>query len=995
MAELQFENRIIKNLEDKGWTFNKSLSNQKYEALYDHWREILNRNNRTQLNGEELSDSEFDYLKAELNKINTPYDAQLALTGAGNVGSLPLVRDDGTQMYIKIFWGDEVAGGHSEYEVVNQITFDELNSLDKSNRRIDILLLINGLPIAHIEEKDEHIQSVFRASNQLKKYAQAGMYTGLMSFVQVQFIMSQHDAKYFARPKSPEFYQPEFQFNWQDKEGNDVTDAFDFVEQVMYIPGLHRLVTTNIIPDESDKRIMVMRPYQIHATRAIMDRMREMDENNKVDQEGGYVWHTTGSGKTVTSFKVAQLLASTPEVKNVLFVVDRVDLIEQTYNNFLYYAYETFKDRIKKPSGRELKKILSKKSDKANIFLITIQGLSEIIDDKNPVSTERMVILMDEAHRSANGDSVIGIKKALPKSTWFGFTGTPNFYSDEVNEVKTTRTASTADVFGKRLHTYTIKDAIGDNNVLGFDVTQFAAEAEKNADTSLDEYELEQAVYNSPKYKKEVVLDILNHWDENHSGPVNGGEREKNVFHGMLAVSGKQAVVDYYKLFRELAPDLHVAMTFSKTDDNGDNSLGLQTSLLEGIKEYQELFDTQNFLESKNRERDYLKDITARLSHRINIDEDDGQARRLDLVIVSDQLLTGFDSKYVNTIYFDKILREGLLIQAMSRTNRILDTDSKPAGQVRFYRKGEMMKRLMDQALIIYTKGGYDTLDDATKSGENPPDKKELDGILIPERSEQIKELIDPIYRLRELTGGDFSQTPKSERDREEFYRMATSVNSKVRILMHGDMYFGKEVEIIENGEPTGETITLPISKDEFGAIRSRINDVIRLMPKQLGLDLSDVTIEIKTVGHEIINFDSLVDLLNGYIDNQTEENRNAIEKHIIPLEERDKQDVRNVVDGIKAKKYTKHFDSNSLDEAIKYERDNKIHFELLKWGEQNNFLGNDVVRAYEKFEPGEILNNNHELDAILKEMMKSKSMPFGQRQQFTDDILNFFSQLH
>ncbi len=272
------------------------------------------------------------------------------------------------------------------------------------------MLLINGLPVAHIEEKDESLQNQWDAFEQLQKYDGDGMYTGLFSFVQVMFVLSQHSAHYFARPKNSEEYNRDFVFSWRDDNGKDVDSTMDFIHQVMGIPALHRLVTVNMIPDAANDNLMVMRSYQIQATRAIMERMRLMDNNNFIEKEGGYIWHTTGSGKTVTSFKVAQLLASMPRVRNVLFIVDRVDLVSQTKDNFVSYAYKTFENRIEIVNGHQLKKCLKNKNEASHIYLITVQGLDKAVIS-GLQSNDRMVILMDEAHRSASGDSVVRIKR--------------------------------------------------------------------------------------------------------------------------------------------------------------------------------------------------------------------------------------------------------------------------------------------------------------------------------------------------------------------------------------------------------------------------------------------------------------------------------------------------------------------------------------------------------------------------------------------------------
>ncbi|WOX32080.1 DEAD/DEAH box helicase family protein [Listeria monocytogenes] len=378
MAEAKFEAALIKKLETEGWTYREDLSNVSINKLEEHWRNILNETNAHKLNGVPLSEIEFGLILQELQRIKTPYDAQLLLVGAGGVGSIPITRDDGSSLEVEIFYEDDVAGGRSRYEIVNQVRFDNLPKGLTTKRIIDVALLINGIPVVHIEEKDEHLQNQWSAFEQLKGYHGDGLYKGLFAFVQVQVIMSQHSAHYFARPNAFDQYNKTFVFGWRDENNKDITDAFEFIHQVMSIPALHRLVTVNMIPDASNDNIMVMRSYQIQATREILQRMKEMEASGLVQKEGGYIWHTTGSGKTVTSFKVAQLLASAPRIKNVLFIVDRIDLIDQTLENFKSFAYAHFKNRIKKVNGRELKRELKRKGS-SQILLISVQGLTKAV----------------------------------------------------------------------------------------------------------------------------------------------------------------------------------------------------------------------------------------------------------------------------------------------------------------------------------------------------------------------------------------------------------------------------------------------------------------------------------------------------------------------------------------------------------------------------------------------------------------------------------------
>lgn len=1002
MAEDKFEKAVIEKLKSEGWDYRTDLSGVTTKALYDHWRDILNENNARKLEGTPLSDNEFQSIQLELNKNKTPYDAQILIAGSGGIGTVPLTRDDGTKLEIEIFYSDEVAGGHSRYEVVNQITFNELPFTLSKKRRIDVMLLINGLPVAHIEEKDESLQNQWNAFEQFQKYDGDGMYTGLFSFVQVQFVLSQHSAHYFARPKNATEYNKDFVFGWRDNDGTDVTDTMVFIHQVMGIPALHRLVTVNMIPDASNDNLMVMRSYQIQATRAIMDRMRTMDANSYIEKEGGYVWHTTGSGKTVTSFKVAQLLASMPKVRNVLFIVDRVDLVNQTYENFKSFAYKTFENRIKVVKGHELKRKLSQKNAASHIYLITVQGLDKAVK-AGLTSDDRNVILMDEAHRSASGESVDRIKKGFPKTTWFGFTGTPNFYSDEVNDVKTTRDVSTFDIFGKRLHRYTIKDAIGDGNVLGFDVTYYTPHIEAISNTEWTEQELEREVYTSLPYRQAVVQDIIDHWRENHSGPIQMGVRQPNQFHGLFAVSGKQAVVAYYKLFKQMAPELRVAISYSRDENNGEGTSDLQDELKKGMIDYTNLYQTRNFVDDKNAERGYLNDITKRLAHKkpynqkLNEDQEKEHPQRLDLVIVSDQLLTGFDSKYVNTIYIDKLLKEGLLIQAMSRTNRTIDRNAKPHGKVRFFRKGDLMEENVKNALIIYTKGGNDTAKDAeTNPDEGDQEKLFNDDILAPKMAIQINELQPKIERLKEIAGDDFSQTPRSEKEQQEFALLAAEVNQKVQRLVQQGYALGSEIDAVDgSGKPTGDKIDLNITNDnEFSSLQARLNDVNELLPPEKKIDLTNIRVAIDQYSHQIIDYDMLVELLNAYIDETTQEKRAAVEEHITPLDDESRSEIENVLDGIENGSYTKHFDTDSLQQARKAIRAEQTELKLRRWSADHGANGNYIVEAYAQYLPGVGINDNPKLKDKITQIEKDQDLGFFETADFEEGLLKFFDSL-
>ena len=995
MAEAKFEAALIKKLEAEGWTYRKDLSYVSIKVLEGHWREVLNEINAYKLNGKPLSDVEFGLVMQEVQRIKTPYDAQLLLVGAGGVGSIPITRDDGSNLEVEIFYEDDVAGGRSRYEVVSQVIFDELPHGLASKRIIDLALLINGIPVAHIEEKDEHLQNQWGAFEQLKGYHAEGIYEGLFAFVQVQFILSQHSANYFARPNRLENYNKTFVFGWRDEQQKDITDAFVFAHQVLGIPALHRLVTVNMIPDASNSNLMVMRSYQIQATRAILQRMKEMEHNDYIQKEGGYIWHTTGSGKTVTSFKVAQLLAAAPKVKNVLFIVDRVDLVDQTLENFKDFAYIQFKNRIKKVNGRELKRELSHKGA-SQILLISVQGLTKAV--KNGLkNTDRNVIIMDEAHRSANGESVQLIKGAFQKTTWFGFTGTPNFYSDEINDVQTTRDISTHDIFGKRLHTYTIKDAIGDGNVLGFDITYFNPTIEiESLDEKHSEKDYEKEVYQSHVYREQVVQDILNHWDKTSSGALNAGKREKNVFQAMLAVSGKQAVVHYYNLFKEKAPHLRVAMTFSRDESNQPGTKEQNEALKKAIKEYSSCFNVPSLLNAQDPARAYMIDITKRLARKKPYNQGKDEDR-LDLVIVSDQLLTGFDSKYINTIYMDKQLREGMLIQAMSRTNRTFHLNSKPHGKVRFYRQGEQMKSFVENALRIYTRGGNDTLQEADEDSKNEDIQSlEYEHILAEPQSHQIQKLTPAVQELKAFAGEDFSQIPRGEKDLKQFVRLGLETQNKIQQLVQQGYELGSEIDLLDvQGEATGEKVRLDISNfEEFGALQARLNDAREKLPEEERPDLTEIRVGLSLYDHEIIDYDWLVDLLNLFMDQKTPENKASIEKHILPLDEMSQQEIKDIIVDIESGEIKEHFTKATLEDQRKHKRSDRQELKIRRWAANQKVNGNRIVQAFDLFLPGHSLVDNSQLSALVSEIEAEENLSFFGASEFETALMSFFNSL-
>lgn len=990
MAEEKFEQALIKKLTASGWTYRDDLSNQTEEILWVHWRELLNQHNYARLNDVPISDTEFLRLRDTINALQTPYDTQSILSSAGNVSTISLMRDSGETIDLEIFYLNDVAGGNSVYEVVKQITFDHLTNSLADNRRIDLLLLINGLPVGHIEEKDELLQNQWSAFEQLKKYAGDGMYTGLMTFVQVQFIMSQHSAHYFARPDMVSHYNKDFLFNWRTVDNVDITDAFQFVDEVLNPIVFHRLITVNIIPDNVNHENMVMRSYQIQATRAILQRLKDMSERGLIDTAGGYIWHTTGSGKTVTSFKVSQLIAMRPYIDDVLFVVDRVDLINQTYHNFVDYADAQFKSRIHVRKGYELRKRLNLKQSASEITLITLQGLHKAVKS-GLFSNKRMVIIMDEAHRSASGDAVTDIKTALPNTTWFGFTGTPNFYSDKDSDILTSTTLSTHDVFGDRLHQYTIRDAIGDKNVLGFDITYMEPNIVKSqtidSDDDNDNMIDSQTVYHSEIYKTQVVSDIGENWYKHATARRLNQEDVPNYFSAMLAVSGKADVITYYKLFKTMFPELNVAMTYSKDDTNSEQAVFYGDELKKAIVEYIDKYQTIDFMAQRDSARSYIDDVTKRLAHKNPYQQIDA-SNRLDLVIVADQLLTGFDSKYVNMLYVDKPLQESGLIQAISRANRVLDMTIKPYAKVRFYRNAERMQDEVARALTIYTQGGQDVLTDG-----QPEDVDLVDsGILARDMVDIINTTNAGLVYLRSIAGTDFEYQIMSEADQIAFVNKAQRVIADIQLILAQGYDFGNTVTHHETGE---EAVLDLSSKSDYGKLKARTNDTLKAIPTESMGDVDVVlSVSLSEYDTEQVNYDTLTVLLQQYQEKREPQVKKSILDWAAGHSDLHTRLVTSVLSDI---------DQKIMDEPITYGlvqtrlnalKQNVVAAKLAKFAGQYGISVDEMIELYDTYIPGVLLVDNIAFKQLLIDIKKAHDWKMTKNRIFKDAIVPFLDQI-
>ncbi|WP_133012437.1 type I restriction endonuclease subunit R, EcoR124 family [Marinomonas flavescens] len=749
--EADFEQAFIEVLINKGWEA-EVLKNQTEVDLLQNWANILFENNSQQdrLNDVPLTTSEMQQIIEQITALKTP----LKLNGLINGKTVAIKRDNpadsahlGKEVSLKIYDRQEIAAGQSRYQIVQQPKFERGSPL-RNDRRGDVMLLINGMPVIHVELKRSGIP-VSQAVNQIEKYSKEGMFTGLFSLVQVFVTMQPDETIYFANPGMDGHFNPDYQFHWADFNNEPMNQWKDIASTLLSIPMAHQLIGFYTVADDSDGVLKVMRSYQYYAANAISDKVAKTNWkhlSSNAERLGGYIWHTTGSGKTMTSFKSAQLISQSKDADKVIFLMDRIELGTQSLSEYRNFASDG--EDVQATENTDVLITKLKSTNPAETLIVSsIQKMSNIFEavddagtatnsaDIDKIRNKRLVFIIDEAHRSTFGDMLITIKNTFPSALFFGFTGTP---IQEENE-KSGNTTST--VFGNELHRYSIADGIRDGNVLGFDpyrvstfrdkdIREEVALAEAKADSVADamadpvkkkkfnalmndvlmaghkdtagkyikgiEDYVPKAQYLSDEHQERVVADILQNWDVLSQG---------NKFHAILATNSIAEAIDYYRRLKTAKPELKISALFDPNIDNdggsGDRGPtfkgdGLEEIMADYNARYDQDFDFANHGKFK-------KDLAARLAHkkpyeRIHKD----LTKQIDLLIVVDQMLTGFDSKWLNTLYLDKVIKYQNIIQAFSRTNRLFGPD-KPHGTIRYYRYPHTMEQHIKDAVKLYS----------------------------------------------------------------------------------------------------------------------------------------------------------------------------------------------------------------------------------------------------------------------------------------------------
>lgn len=741
-TEAKFEAAVIHELRQRGWGDLPVLKNLSYADLLANWAQILFENNRgvDRLNEVPLTEGELQQVLEQITALRTP----LRLNGFINGKTVSIKRDNpadtlhfGKEVSLKIYDRHEIAAGQSRYQIVQQPPFKRGAEL-LNDRRGDLLLLINGMPVIHLELKRSGVP-VTVAYNQIQKYAREGVFTGLFSLIQIFVAMEPAEALYFANPGPDGTFNKDYAFHWADFNNEPINGWKTFTSSLLSIPMAHQLIGFYTVADEADGVLKVMRSYQYYAAHAISDKVAKTDWKNP-NRLGGYIWHTTGSGKTMTSFKSAQLIANSRDADKVVFLLDRIELGTQTLEAYRNFAGDGNAVQATEHTGMLVKRL--KSTDPADTLIVTsIQKMSRLKDEEDGLKgddlqkmrAQRIVFIIDECHRSTFGDMLVDIKKSFPGAVFFGFSGTP------IHQENVRKDNTTTDVFGDELHRYSIADGIRDRNVLGFDPYQVltyrdrdlrqavalekarvATPAEAFADpqrtkvfnrymndvpmaghpdasgvyqTGIEDH-LPNTQYRRDEHQNAVVEDIAANWVTLSQG---------SKFHAIFATSSITECIEYYRLMKAQCPGLKITALFDPhidDDQDPDNAAFKTDGLVEILEDYNARYGQKFDLGSHG---NFKKDLAARLAHkapyiRVAAEPD----KRLDLLIVVDQMLTGFDSKWVNTLYLDKLLEYEAVIQAFSRTNRLFGPD-KPFGTIRYYRKPHTMTRNVAAAVKLYS----------------------------------------------------------------------------------------------------------------------------------------------------------------------------------------------------------------------------------------------------------------------------------------------------
>lgn len=776
LTEQAQEEKLLNKLVNLG--YQKAFHVKDEKSLIDNFKKQFELINLEKLNNEPLSNTEWDRVFNEILKTNV-FDSSVMLRE-----EFVIERDCGEKIYLKLL--DTNKWCKNIFQVTNQIKMS-----NKYHSRYDVTLLINGLPLVQIELKRSGVD-LYEAFRQVVNYKRD--YKDLFRYIQIFVISNIQETRYFSNNDS-EILKSHL-FYWTDELNKRKNNLDDFSSDFLKPSHICKMISRYMVLNQTDKNLIVMRPYQVHAVEAIMKRALETKNN-------GYIWHTTGSGKTLTSFKASQLLAREETIKKVIFLVDRRDLDSQTLNEFNKF-HNGIVDRTS--STHELIKQLKNPFQK--IIITTIQKMNNAIKSDEKImeqyKTDKVIFIIDECHRSQFGEMHREIKRHFENAQYFGFTGTPIF-----DENKTQNDQRTEDLFGKCIHKYLIKDAINDGNVLGFSVEYISTIANTNNEHITDD------VYNNYERMKLIAKYIIDNHDK---------KTYNRRYTAIFAVSSINAANAYYDIFKELDHDLNITTiySFSNTDDyiNNDEKDTAREKLERVIIDYNQMFNT-NF--NTNLFDNYFADVSNKVKKGV-------EGQKIDILIVVNMFLTGFDSRVLNTLYIDKNLKDHNLIQAYSRTNRI-EKETKPYGNIVAFRD---LKDATDAAISLFSDGTATNI------------------VLMASYEEYKKQFIEALEYMFELV-----PTPDSIDDlmgEEQHFDFINRFNAIAKILNRLRTFI--EFEFTKN--------EIGIDQQTFEEYRGKylnLYDRYKDLPEEDKVE-NNVKFELELIQTDVINVQYIMDLI-------------------------------------------------------------------------------------------------------------------------------------
>jgi type I restriction enzyme R subunit len=652
-SEAALEKGLIEALQKMNYEYVQIDEETNLKSNFKKQLEIHNKKALAEIGREHLTDGEFEKILIHLEG-GTRFEKAKKLRDL-----FPLETEDGQRVWLQFL--NKKNWCQNEFQVSNQITVE-----GRKKCRYDVTILINGLPLVQIELKRRGIE-LKQAYNQIQRYHKTSFH-GLFDYIQIFVISNGVNTRYFANNPNQGF---KFTFNWTSKANEPYNELSVFAADFFDKCTLGKMISKYVVMHEGDKSLMVLRPYQYYAVEEIIDKVQNTNRN-------GYIWHTTGAGKTLTSFKAAQLVSELDGIDKVMFVVDRHDLDTQTQSE-----YDAFEPGAV-DSTSDTSELTRRLQSDSKTIITTIQKLNAAVtrpwysSKLQQIKDSRIVMIFDECHRSHFGDSHKNIVKFFNNLQIFGFTGTPIFAENSTDK------HTTKEIFGECLHKYLIKDAIADENVLGFLVEYYHGNSKVNN--------------GNENRMREIAKFILN----NYNKSTYDGE-----FDALFAVQSVPMLVQYYKIFKELNPKIRIGaiFTYASNDSQDDETTGMSSGSfvsdrIAGADDMEDIIDDYNKIYgtsfSLQNFRAYYDDVNLRLKKK------KPDMLSLDLCLVVGMFLTGFDSKKLNTLYIDKNLEYHGLLQAFSRTNRVLN-ERKRFGKIVCFRD---LKSNVDAAIKLFSEGG-------------------------------------------------------------------------------------------------------------------------------------------------------------------------------------------------------------------------------------------------------------------------------------------------